>query len=175
MQAPPIDAETGVWKHVSDHVRAAAQEQRLVYQLKNYWDSKRDGEAFPKLSDIRGEEIPDIWPSCFILDTKFSYPYFEYLGRNLAKYSCVYAYLGGEGSTMRTEFDKAELDRTVLDIAVVGYADVVKNREPRIAEDEIRLYDNQKILFRAILLPLSEDGETINFVLGAANGKRIKA
>jgi len=37
-------------------------------------------------------------------------------------------------------------------------------------EEELTQFDNKKLLFCSVLLPLSDDQETINYLLGAANG-----
>lgn len=136
-------------------------ERRLTYRLLNYWDSLRGNRIYPGLDDIDGAMIPDLWPWCFVLDTRRDYPspYFEYLGEDLAKYSGIY--LSGKDDWRVTLLDKAaeHLDRTLA------------AREPILIEDELRRYDGRELLFRSIMLPLSEDGETISHVLGAANGR----
>ena len=138
-------------------------ERRLTYRLLNYWDSLCDGRPFPALSDMDGSTIPDIWPWCFVVDTRRNYstPYFQYLGKDLAKYSGIY--LSGKDDWRMTLLDKAasHLDQTLT------------AREPIIIEDELVRYDGKQLLFRSIMLPLSDDGEKIDHVLGAANGRLI--
>ena len=136
-------------------------ERRLTYRLLNYWDTLRGAREYPKMSDIDGDMIPDIWPWCFILDTQRDYPspYFHFLGEGLAKYSGVY--LSGKDDWRMTLLDKAaaHLDHTL------------KARAPIMIEDELVRYDGQSLQFRSIMLPLSDDGETITHILGAANGR----
>ncbi len=138
-------------------------ERRLTYRVLSYWDELRGSRPWPALADIDGGTIPEIWPWCFVLDTQLDYPtpYFQYLGRDLAKYSGIY--LSGKNDWRMTLLDKASahLGRTLA------------AREPILIEDELVRYDGQKLLFRSIMLPLSDDGESISHVLGAANG-RIK-
>lgn len=139
----------------------AEAERRLTYRLLNYWDVLRGQRPFPALADIDGSKIPELWPWCFVLDTQRtrSTPYFQYLGTDLAKYSGIY--LSGEQDWRLTLLDKAasHLDRTLA------------AREPIIIEDELVRYDGRQLLFRSIMLPLSDDGDAINHVLGAANGR----
>lgn len=139
----------------------AHAERRLTYKLLNYWDSLRGTRPFPAPADIDGRAIPELWPWCFIIDTEHSFPshYFLYLGKDLAEYSGIY--LSGEHDWRMTLLDKAaaHLDCTLT------------RREPTIIEDELTRYDGRQLLFRCIMLPLSDDGETINQVLGAANGR----
>ena len=37
-------------------------------------------------------------------------------------------------------------------------------------EEELTQYDNRKLLLRSVILPLSNDQETIDHLLGAAHG-----
>jgi hypothetical protein len=136
-------------------------ERRLTYRVLHYWESLRGERPFPSLADIENGEVPDFWPWCFVLDTQRDYPtpYFQYLGKDLAKYSGIY--LSGKDDWRMTLLDKAamHLDRTLA------------GREPILIEDELVRFDGRELLFRSIMLPLSDDGETITHVLGAANGR----
>ena len=130
-----------------------------------YWQKQCAGRPYPSLDDIDPEVIADMWPSCFVLETgnSASAPYFHYLGSSLAKYSGVF--LGG----------KNDWSLTLLDKATDRFRDAVDHRQPVMLEDEIVRYDGTQLMFRSILLPLSDDGDTINYLLGAANGKIIAA
>jgi hypothetical protein len=138
----------------------AEAERRLTWRLFNYWDRVRDNRPFPALADIDGAAIPDMWPWCFVLEAEngMSAPYFHYLGSELARYSGVF--LSGADDWRLTLLDKAasHLDRTLT------------ARAPVLVEDELRRYDGRELLFRSIMLPLSDDGATVGHVLGAANG-----
>lgn len=153
------------WAQRRKPVAPASQlaERRLALRLKHYWDDKRAGREFPALSDIVPADIAELWPWCFLLDVQQSrtFPYFRYLGRELSRYSGVFL----SGATDWTS--------TLLDKAVANYAEVLNRRLPVMLEEEIARYDGRQLLFRATLLPLSTDGEMIDFVLGAANGKLV--
>ncbi len=138
-------------------------ERRLVYRIMRYWQKQSQGRPYPSLSDIDATAIADMWPSCFVLETGASAeaPYFHYLGSSLAKYSGVF--LGGEN----------DWSLTLLDKATERFQDAVQHRQPVMLEDEVVRYDGTELLFRSILLPLSDDGENINYLLGAANGKIV--
>ncbi len=138
-------------------------ERRLVYRIMRYWQQQCDGRPYPCLDEIDPEAIADMWPSCFVLEVGNSAnaPYFHYLGSSLAKYSGVF--LGGED----------DWSLTLLDKATHRFRDAVDHRQPVMLEDEITRFDGTQLLFRSILLPLSDNGETINYLLGAANGKII--
>ena len=151
-------------EHISDADRQGI-ERRLVYRIMRYWQKQCSGRPFPSLTDIDPEAISEMWPSCFVLETNNSAdaPYFHYLGSSLAKYSGVF--LGGEN----------DWSLTLLDKATHRFREAVEHRQPVMLEDEIVRYDGTQLLFRSILLPLSDDGENVNYLLGAANGKIISS
>ena len=134
-------------------------QRRLVWRLLNYWEQRRGERDFPALADIDSREIDEMWPHCFVLDVANfrEFPYFQYLGPSLARYSGVF--LSGQDWAM-----------TLLRKAVWHYREVLERSAPILVEEELTQYDNQKLLFRSVMLPLSEDQVTIDYVLGAANG-----
>ena len=138
-----------------------ARERRLVRRLTQYWLEQCGEREFPCLDDIDRHAISDIWPSCFLLDTasNHNFPYFHYLGPSLGRYSGVL--LSG----------KTDWTLTFLDKAVRKYREALAQRTPVLTEEELILCDGGTLLFRSVLLPLSDDQVTINFLLGAANGK----
>ncbi len=59
---------------------------------------------------------------------------------------------------------------TLLDKAVRKYREALAQRTTVPTEEELILCNGGTLLFRSVLLPLSDDRVTINFLLGAANG-----
>ncbi len=136
-------------------------ERRLVGRLLAYWHSMCDGRAFPSLKDIDADAVGKDWRWAFIIEAGDyrAFPNFRYLGPELAKYSGVFL----EGRDSFTS--------TLLDVATHKLDCVYREGCPLLMEDVVTRFDGQRLMFRAVLLPLSDDGETIDFVLGAANGK----
>jgi hypothetical protein len=136
-------------------------ERRQIRNLLTYWLQTCGNRAFPTLADIDPDRIADIWGNCFLLDTADNreFPFFQYLGPSLAKYSGVL--LSG----------KTDWAMTLLDKAVHNFKEAVEKRVPIMVEDSLARYDGRVILFRSVMLPLSDDGKTVNYILGAANGR----
>ena len=136
------------------------RERRLSRRLLAYWQERRGDREFPALGDIDSEAISEMWPSCFILDTAGNreFPYFHYLGSDLLKFSGIF--LSGE----------TDWALTLLDKAVGNYREALETRVPILIEDELTRFDGSRLLFRSVLLPLSEDQKTVDYILGAANG-----
>lgn len=135
-------------------------ERRLARRLLAYWQERRGDREFPALGDIDPEAIGDMWPSCFVLDavSNREFPYFRYLGSDLLKYSGIF--LSGE----------TDWALTLLDKAVGNFREALETRVPILIEDELTRYDGSRLLFRSVLLPLSDDQANVNYLLGAANG-----
>lgn len=138
-----------------------AAERRLVGRLLGYWHTLCEGRTFPSLKDIDPERVGDDWRWSFILETgdHRDFPNFRYLGPELAKFSGIF--LAGQD----------DFTTTLLDVATHKLDRVFREGCPLLMEDVVTRYDGQRLMYRAVLLPLSDDGENINYVLGAANGR----
>jgi hypothetical protein len=138
-----------------------AAERRLVGRLLSYWHDLCDGRTYPSLKDIDPERVGSDWRWSFILETgdHREFPNFLYLGPDLAKYSGIF--LAGQD----------DFTTTLLDVATHKLDRVFREGCPLLMEDVVTLFDGQRLMYRAVLLPLSDDGDNINFVLGAANGR----
>ena len=136
------------------------KKKRLIWRLLNYWEQQRGDRDYPSLEDIDPLAIGEIWPYCFLLDVEHyrTFPYFQYLGPSLAKYSGVF--LGGQ----------RDWPFTLLKKAVCHFREALERGAPVLVEEELTQYDNRKLLLRSVLLPLSDDQETIDHLLGAAHG-----
>ncbi|MEM1103555.1 MAG: PAS domain-containing protein [Pseudomonadota bacterium] len=136
-------------------------ERRLSHRIFLYWLLACGDRPFANRGDIDPGELDEDWDWCFILNVRRStdFPYFEHLGKNLAKFSGVL--LSGRG----------DWSATVLDKATEKFDELQKHKAPIMIEDSLTLYDGRKLLFRSIMLPLSNDQHNVEHVLGAANGK----
>jgi len=146
---------------VRDLLEFEAAERRLVGRLLAYWHKLCDGRSFPSLRDIDPETVGSDWRWSFLLETSDhrEFPNFVYLGPDLARYSGVF--LAGQDT----------FTNTLLDVATHKVDRVYRDGCPLLMEDVVTRFDGQRLMFRAVLLPLSDDGSSINYVLGAANGR----
>jgi len=140
-------------------------ERRLSHRLFLYWLLQCGDRDFAALNDIDPAMLRDDWDWCFVIDVKRSvdFPYFEHLGAHLAKYSGVL--LSGQ----------RDWRATVLDKATEKFREVLAARAPLLLEDDLTLFDGRRLLFRSIMLPLSDDQRAVDHILGAANGKVVEA
>lgn len=119
----------------------------------------------PRTSDLDGGRIPDLWPSCFLLDVSAGEPTFGYVGETHR------ATLGRDptGTALAT----LEPD-TLLAHAASYHARVLARAIPITIGGQFVDRDGCGILYRSILLPLGDDGR-IAALLGGANGRAVAA
>lgn len=141
-------------------------ERRLVLRLLAYWrdllDDEQDDRLFPSFADIDPTAIHDIWQHCFALDLfgHESGPVFRAVGAEFSRY------FGGSLANLPV----AELAPDTLSaLSSCYFTEVLKKNAPISRGGQIDGPDGVQILYRSILLPMSDDGETISGFLGAAN------
>lgn len=139
---------------------APPSDRRLTQRLLAVWAQTARGR-FPSWTDMRTVDLGRDWNWVFVVDLKQSvgFPYFIYLGSELAKLSAIYL----QGATDWT--------LSLLDIAAANIDAAVAAEGPNQHESELVLCDGRKILFRSMTAPLAEDGEAISHVVGCASGR----
>ena len=141
-------------------------ERRLVLRLLKYWrdllNDERDGRLFPPLADIDPTAIHKIWQHCFALHLfgHESGPVFRAVGVEFS------GYFGGS----LADLPVSQLAPDSLTARASYYfPEVLEKNAPISRGVEIEGPDGVRILYRSILPPMSDDGETISGFLGAAN------
>ena len=137
-----------------------ATDRRLSRRLVDHWARASRGR-FPSWHAIQAADLGDDWSWAFAVDVEKSigFPYFVFLGDNLAKLSDVYLCGVTDWAT------------TLLEKACADVFDTVAEEGPVFREDLLTLCDGRRLLFRAVTVPLANDGEHITHVLGAVNGR----
>lgn len=137
-------------------------ERRMVFHLLSYWRELSGGSGIPSLDDLQPEKIPDLWPNCCLVDLAghAGDPVFKYIGENLA--ASISDDLVGRAVTV------APPD-TLVGRAVANVPEVLRRGVPVARGGDFVQGDGRRVIFRSVMLPLSEDGQTLRFLLGAAN------
>lgn len=140
-----------------------AADRRLTKRFVDAWARAARGR-FPSWRAMRSIDLGEDWNWSFAVDLakSASFPYFIYLGSNLAKLSDVY--LTGD----------ADWTMTLLDKATDEIQACVAAEAPHEREDQLVLCNGQRILFRCVTAPLADNGRTITHVAGAASGVLAK-
>lgn len=121
----------------------------------------RGDRLFASLADINIQEILELWHFTFTIDVQHDQHVFQYFGPELAT-------IFGQDYTGEP-LSEAMNDVTV-DNTIGFYPKVIKMREPAL-EAASFYSEGCEVKYRSIIVPLSSDGENIDYVLGTTNYK----
>ncbi|MFB3135714.1 MAG: PAS domain-containing protein [Rhodospirillales bacterium] len=140
-------------------------EERVPQRLKDYWNTLRGGQQFPSRANFRMEAVTGLGPHAFALDLAQGAddPVFRFVGKALTD-DC------GKDFTLKPL--SAVPPHTLLAEVARRYTDVVDRKTPlEFAEEHVGA-DGTTALFRGAMLPFSEDGQTLDFIVGAITYKK---
>jgi hypothetical protein len=141
-------------------------ERRMHVRAYNYWVSLLAGRAYPAIQDVNPHNIEDFGPHSVLLDFSRDAedPEIAFLGRAL-RGEC------GLDATIRQISEVPS--RSLLSRLTDHYLQIIANRAPIGFEAEFVSQRGHNTLYRGILMPLSSDGETIDFIYGVINWKEM--
>ncbi|HYD14517.1 MAG TPA: hypothetical protein VEC11_16845 [Allosphingosinicella sp.] len=141
-------------------------ERRMHVRAYNYWVSLLDGRPYPSIQDVDPQTLGDFGPHSVLLD--FSRdpedPEIRFLGRAL-RIECALDHAIGRISEVP--------GRSLLSRLTDHYLQIIANRAPIGFEAEFVGMRGHNTLYRGILMPLSSDGEAIDFIYGVINWKEM--
>jgi hypothetical protein len=151
MEAPP---EIGV------------DERRMHVRAYNYWVSLLDGRAYPSVQDLEPENLDDFGPHSVLLDftNGTDDPAVSFIGRALRE-ECKL------DNNIRRISDVPS--RSLLSRLTDHYLQIIANCAPIGFEAEFVSQAGQNTMYRGILMPLSSDGDSIDFIYGIINWKEV--
>ena len=144
--------------------RALPRERRLNMRLMAFWWDKRADRRFPSAKDFDPQELSDVWTHCFTLQPQ----------EPCEKSACHHV---GETIAAMSGIDGAEItvdaisENSLLDHATRNVGEVLTRQVPVIRSGEFVNEEGQTVMYRSILLPLSQDQDTIDCVVGGARCK----
>ncbi|WP_439514805.1 PAS domain-containing protein [Oceanibaculum nanhaiense] len=123
-----------------------------------YWDRIRGDRRMPRFTDIDAIDIPKLLPHALVLDVEAEPLDFRYrlIGEHVGKFFRK----GLKGRSFR-EFDEKKPGNIIFDTL----ATVVYGKLPRFGRSAYAGENPKMQMFQEILLPLSDDGETVNRIL----------
>lgn len=156
----------GAERHLVEDTLPMGMERRLVLRLLAHWRELCGERAFPSFADVDPGQMSDMWPDCFVLDVAghADNPIFRTVGAALAGWIDI------------NLVDKHVADapgKTLVSVAVSYAAEVLRKKVPISRGGEFLKPDGVRVLYRSILLPMSDDGETVSGLLGAANCREV--
>jgi hypothetical protein len=145
-------------------VMGEGRERRVSVRAYNYWASLLAGRDFPSVSDLNANDISGFRDSSILLDFTLSAekPVLRYIGKGLRD----------ESGLSTTEIAPEEVPgRSLLSRLTSHYLEIIANRAPIGFEAEFVNTRGKLTMYRGILLPLSDDGQNINFIYGVISWK----
>jgi hypothetical protein len=136
----------------------------LVLRLLEHWRDLSGDRDMPAVADISGAQMSDMWDYCFLLDLRDGSPRFLHFGAWHAEF--YGKDMAGASLADLTKDTLAERSARYLD-------EVLARRVPITYGAEAVEPGGRKILYRSILMPLSEDGGKITGILGGSNCKLV--
>ncbi|GAB4141839.1 MAG: hypothetical protein Tsb0016_09760 [Sphingomonadales bacterium] len=144
------------------------RERRLNILVFEYWDSLLKGRDFPSVADLDPSALEPFRDYSLLIDFTEGYdnPRLRFIGKALRQ----------ESGIEQSELEPDRVPRgTMLSRLTDHYLEILANRAPIGFEAEFTSARGVVMLYRGILLPLSDDGETINFIYGAVSWKEAGA
>ena len=139
-------------------------ERRMHVRAYNYWVSLLRGRAYPSMNDVDPRNIEDFGPHSVLLDFTRSTedPAVAFIG-DAIRAECS---LGDEVRRV------SEVpSRSLLSRLTDHYLQIIANCSPIGFEAEFVGQNGRNTMYRGILMPLSSDGERIDFIYGVINWK----
>ncbi|HVL79101.1 MAG TPA: hypothetical protein VM346_07410 [Sphingomicrobium sp.] len=153
---------------VSSDVAAAigTDERRMHVRAYNYWVSLLDGRDYPSIEDLEPGDLKSFADNSVLLDftSGRDNPATPYIGAAIRE-EC------GLSDDIRAIADVPS--RSLLSRLTDHYLQIIANRAPIGFEAEYVNQRGDNICYRGILMPFSSDGDTIDFIYGVINWKRV--
>ena len=136
------------------------RERRLVQRLLIYWRDLSPEGVLPATGSIRPADIEDMWPVCFTLVIGGPAPIYDHVGE-------THVALHGRDLSGRPISD-AGVD-TLLGRSTEYLDEVLLRKIPVTFGGTFTGPGGEPVLYRSTLLPLFDDDDEINGILGGAN------
>jgi hypothetical protein len=141
-------------------------ERRMVLRLLALWREVKGDSSFPTRAQMDESAMPELFPFCIVLDVAANPadPVAVSVGRTIASYS--------ERTLKGLPISRFEPN--TLPAEAVAYVEEVLRKGVPISRGG-SFVDKQgvTILYRSIVMPLAEDGETISGLIAAANCREV--
>lgn len=127
-------------------------------QLYDYWNRRRAGRAMPARADIDPVDIPRLLPNLLLLEVE---PGSGRLKVRVAGTAVVDMYGGDYTGRYLDEIEFGDRRPAVLH----DYLACLRSRQPYISEHSFWTRRGVTVRMERVILPLSEDGETVSHLL----------
>ncbi len=141
------------------------EEQRFTNLLCEYWNKIKGDRRYPDVSDIRRDDIVDIWEHCFIIEHVAGKYTIAHLGGAIKEAYESDLNIASDGPII--SFDDVENIQEYLD-------EVLESGEAVIEQSECDDLNGNKVKFRQCFLPLGANSDKVDAVIGALRYKIVE-
>lgn len=140
------------------------QEQRLTFRLLSYWNRIKADRTYPSLAEMKVSEMAELWHHMFSIRI------------GICEHEHSFSYFGAElvaifGTNFTSDNVQDALQQnTRLEHTIGYYPKVIKTGAPQSDSDSFHL-EGCEVRYRSLIVPLSSDGKTIDYLLGTTNYK----
>jgi hypothetical protein len=140
----------------------ALREPPLLAFVRDYWHSQRGAARMPRRADIAPSDMKTHLPNILLADVVDKGRDFRYrvVGSQLQRY------FDGNPTGMLMSSALAIFGPDAAERTIRVYQMVLERRTPLRVCGSGSIYSQQAKFFDALLTPLSDDGETVNMILG---------
>lgn len=163
-------SKNGEWPMPASHheVRGpqTARDRRLIIKVVDYWESLRGAEPFPKIADFDITAISGMADNSFLIDVNsknVQSSHLRYVGNALAE-DCSRDLIGRPVSSV----PRGSLVSRLTD----HFLQILANRAPMAFEAEYGNGEGAITKYRGIMVPLSDSGKDMDFILGVINSRK---
>ena len=151
----------------SDSKTVSHSDKRLANSFLRYWESLRGRKILPLITDLNLNEIGEFLPYTFTLDISAGSdnPKLCFVGGQLIQ-DC--------GGDVLNQCVSQLQPQSLLAKAIRHRGEVIADGKPCMIADELVNAEGNKALYRAVMMPFSSTGDTIDFIIGAISSKTVE-
>ncbi len=138
----------------------------MVLRLLSQWREWCGEDQYPSFTDVDPTQIAEIWDYCFVLDIvgHEENPVVRTVGSELQNY---------HPEAVRNRALSDVTAGSLIEHAASYYQEILHRGVPISRGGEFIKYDGMKVLYRSIIMPMSDDGINVSGLLGAANCREV--
>jgi len=140
-------------------------ERRLTLRAYKLWAEMAEDRPMPALRDFDADSLAPFRDTSFVVgfeEEDYLQPVFRFIGKQI---------LDITGEISKNSPVRGTAPGSVLDRIADHYLEAVAHKAPVAFDAEFERDDGSEVFYRGILLPLGEDGETVDLLMGVLSWK----
>lgn len=158
-------------QHAKSEEVAGSERRDIAFALQ-YWEELRSERAFPASADVDPARLRELWPFVFIISLAdgIDVAAFTYGGEEIARF-CGRDRAGPAGEIPSGMGAADCFPPPVWDRMKYLFEAVVNEKRPMGASDSFTMRDGNEVIYRSVVMPLSDDDSEVSDLLGVIKFK----